>query len=257
MLIVKETGAEYTFTWDKNIANWLIPSKLLIAKVDRPLTMVDNPNYVEPQTPSPEDIENEMNNMMFNYGGGFNYNDEVHNPKQIYKDDITEEEVFNGIKTLYEQPGVAENPDFLLYLNAIKDKYLSLAKFVKKLEINKFKDKIENSNVNYMGHEFQADELSKNKLTWTITIIEKSIQANAGSNFNVDEVQLPEGFDGWVDANNNKVPMTYKQLIGLGAAMSQNVMTATYVANTLKNQLETLQTVEEVNALKVEVPSVR
>ncbi|EPU3828990.1 DUF4376 domain-containing protein [Campylobacter coli] len=246
----------------------MITGKHVLAKLDRPKTMIPNPDYVEPVQPTPEELEEMMRQQMENpdmgYHMGMNgmypgmdmgYIDDMHNPKEIYLDDCTEEEVMNGLLELYNQPNVANDEYFLKYLDAIKDTNILVAKFAKKLEIKRFKDTLENSNVPYMDHQFQGDELSKNKLTWTITIVEKAIQASTRGTLPVDDVALPEGFEGWVDANNVVVPMTYKQLIGLGVAMTENVSKATYVANELKNQLEKLTNVEDVINFKVELPA--
>jgi len=93
-------------------------------------------------------------------------------------------------------------------------------------------NKANEEDVDYMDTKFQADKKSQELIAQVLSV---------GT--------APEGFY-WVDSFNNKVPMTYEQLQGLGATILHRNQLNFDKLQTLKEQVKNASTYEEIESIK-------
>lgn len=153
-----------------------------------------------------------------------------HNERLEVIDDFTKEEARAGLNEVKKALNGTNNELLKaytsFYIENIKDEAeaLSVAKELKKAEIDKKRDAMIESGVEYKGKMFQSAEKDRNLLTSTTSL------------FSITK-QVPENFV-WIAKNNEAVPFTLQDLIALGGLMATSVNQNTIKARELKDRVE-------------------
>lgn len=161
-------------------------------------------------------------------------NDNIAKLKEIKKIKVAKYlDIDNAIVAMNNK--LAELTQIVVDRNA---EFIVKAREYKAREITMDRDSIIESGIEFKGHIFQSAKADRDLLTSTISL------------FNIAG-KVPENFV-WIAKDNTPVPMTLQELIQLGTLMANSVSTHTYKARALKDSLNNLQTIAEVESVKYE-----
>ncbi|EAK9907381.1 DUF4376 domain-containing protein [Campylobacter coli] len=159
-------------------------------------------------------------------------------------DDLTQDELNAGLEAVKEVLVNTNETELLKeYFSMFcqvssEEAKIKYAKEFKKDEIDNAKNNAIKGGVSYKDKIFQSAEKDRNLLTSTVSL------------FAITK-QLPEGLV-WISKDNEAVPFTLEELIELGGIMANSVNTNTIKARTLKDKVEQAQTLEEIEAIKLD-----
>ncbi|MCR2055698.1 DUF4376 domain-containing protein [Campylobacter helveticus] len=167
----------------------------------------------------------------------------VLNQNEIEDNTFTSDEYKEGYRAVYNvlkgKNEVLLNDYFRLFSTSGKvsnDEVLLFAKVDKKADIDKKRDEVIESGVEYKGKVFQSGEKDKNILTSTTSL------------FSITK-QVPEGFK-WISKDNEAVDFTLQDLIALGGKMAESVNLNTMKARALKDKVEKARSLNELESIQ-------
>ncbi|MCR2061011.1 DUF4376 domain-containing protein [Campylobacter helveticus] len=165
------------------------------------------------------------------------------NQNEINDNTFTSDEYKEGYRAVYNilkgKNEVLLNDYFRLFSTSGKvsnDEVLLFAKVDKKADIDKKRDEVIESGVEYKGKVFQSAEKDRNLLTSTTSL------------FSITK-QVPQGFK-WISKDNEAVDFTLQDLIALGAKMAENVNLNTMKARALKDKVEKARSLNELESIQ-------
>ncbi|MBZ7942750.1 DUF4376 domain-containing protein [Campylobacter molothri] len=154
-------------------------------------------------------------------------------------DDITQDEFNKGLEAVKEflaNDGELLKEYFAMFKEvSTQEASLKYAKEFKKDEIDKARDLVIEGGVSYKDKIFQSAVKDRNLLTSTVSL------------FAITK-QVPEGFV-WIAKDNTAIPFTLEELIELGSIMANSVNTNTIKARNLKDKIEQVKTLEELESI--------
>lgn len=154
-------------------------------------------------------------------------------------DDITQDELNKGLEAVKEflaNDGELLKEYFAMFKEvSTQEASLKYAKEFKKDEIDKARDLVIEGGVSYKDKIFQSAVKDRNLLTSTVSL------------FAITK-QVPEGFV-WIAKDNTAIPFTLEELIELGSIMANSVNTNTIKARNLKDKIEQVKTLEELESI--------
>ncbi|MBZ7953027.1 DUF4376 domain-containing protein [Campylobacter sp. RM9939] len=161
------------------------------------------------------------------------------NEMHDFIDDITQEELNKGLEAVKEvlaNDGELLKEYFAMFKEvSTQEASLKYAKEFKKDEIDKARDLVIEGGVSYKDKIFQSAVKDRNLLTSTVSL------------FAITK-QVPEGFV-WIAKDNTAIPFTLEELIELGSIMANSVNTNTIKARNLKDKIEQVKTLEELESI--------
>lgn len=140
----------------------------------------------------------------------------------------------------------AYNGQWYLFGHAIQIPLEEL-KEAKRTEINKARDEAEQGGFEYMGKVFDSDPISCQRI---------SCAAQAMQSISIAEDQS-ESIITWTCQDNSTIDLTPAELIGLVGALALWSNTCHQKATTLKKQIETAMTAEELKKIQWDTTSVK
>ncbi|EAJ6150292.1 DUF4376 domain-containing protein [Campylobacter lari] len=206
MIITKENGVVYR-ELNNDIINFHKENKMIIAFINRPAN----------------EIKDDNGNI-------------------IYTDDITPQEIENGIKAVKEYCLANNNMNlYFEYLLAIsqEDEKLNALKEKKKHEIQTKRDETLEGGLIYNEHTFQTREKDKLNINGAVTNLMLDMQSKVNS---ISEII-------WIDVNDEKVTFTPQDFLKFASMVAYHTQEITFKANILKERIEQAKSEQDLEAI--------
>lgn len=206
MIITKENGVVYR-ELNNDIINFHKENKMIIAFINRPAN----------------EIKDDNGNI-------------------IYTDDITPQEIENGIKAVKEYCLANNNMNlYFEYLLAIsqEDEKLNALKEKKKHEIQTKRDEALESGLIYNEHTFQTREKDKLNINGAVTNLMLDMQSKVNS---ISEII-------WIDINDEKVTFTPQDFLKFASSVAYHTQEITFKSNILKERIEQAKSEQDLEAI--------